>query len=250
VLRSRQRGQSIIEFGIIAILFTLIMFAIADFGLLLNNWLSVSSTARLLARDAAVGMNSCPPGQCGPMQPQLWDEANSPQLKIPGITGDPFFGSRYCCDAPSGAPNDHGAAVQLYVTFYDECTPGVSGCSPLSDPATLDSRFSSSSPPGIVPQVVVVGTCTTWNPALTTPPKPCPHPAAPAKAGTCPTGNLRACPGDTVVVTLVAAGAQVITPLVRPFFGGPACPDTSSPSRCYVSLASSVAMRFEGDTLL
>jgi hypothetical protein len=53
-----------------------------------------------------------------------------------------------------------------------------------------------------------------------------------------------------VVLTLTAAGAQVITPLVRPFFSQPnVCPDTSSPSRCYVALSSTVTMRFEGDVL-
>ena len=34
-----------VEFGILALLFTLIMFAIADFGMLLNGWVAVSSAA-------------------------------------------------------------------------------------------------------------------------------------------------------------------------------------------------------------
>jgi hypothetical protein len=66
----------------------------------------------------------------------------------------------------------------------------------------------------------------------------CAHPAAPSPSG----------PGDSVVVTLKAAGAQVLTPLVRPFFtNSTTCPSTSA--HCYVPLSSSVTMRFEGDTL-
>jgi hypothetical protein len=216
-LRSRQRGQSVVEFGIIAITFTLIMFAIADFGLLLNDWLSVSSGARLLARDAAVGM----------FQADLTQEATT--LKIPGVSADPHFGGSYCCNSSS--------ALVLKVVYYDQCTPGVSGCddSRRVSIGSLDSRYYQDG---------TQGTCTSW---LAIPSIACLHPSAP-KAGTC-NGN-QPCPGDSVVVTLTAAGAQVITPLVRPFFSRPnMCPDNSSPSRCYVALSSTVTMRFEGDIL-
>jgi hypothetical protein len=226
MLRSRRRGQSIVEFGIIAILFTLIMFAIADFGLLLNDWLSVSSGARQLARDAAVGMYSCHPGNClGGTTPDLWNEAS--QLKIAGVSQDSF--ASYCCNV--GAP---GSAIQLNVTYYNQCTPGVSGCSPVntSDPTQLDRRYSSNG---------VQGGCTP-NPTLA-----CPHPAGPSLTGTC-NGPGIPCPGDTVVVSLTAAGAQVITPLVRPFFtNSRTCPSNSA--HCYVPLSSTVSLRFEGDTL-
>jgi TadE-like protein len=242
VLRKRQRGQSIVEFGIIAILFTLIMFAIADFGLLLNDWLSVSSAARLLARDASLGMNSCSPTQCVGPVPELWNEANA--QPIPGVTKDPYFSSRYCCEVPNGTPTDHGAAVQLMVTYYKQCTPPVSGCQWITaaDQANFDNRFSSNDPTN--PTNVIHGGCSTWTIQI-----PCAHPAPPGPANSCPVGTTSPCPGDVVVLTLKAAGAQVITPLVRPFFGGPACPDTSTPSRCYVALNSSVTMRFEGDLL-
>src|SRR4051794_23097658 len=108
MLRARRRGQSIVEFGIIAILFTLIMFAIADFGLLLNDRLSVSSGTRQLARDAAVGMYSCPQGQCpAGTTPDLWNEAGA--LRIPGVAQDSF--ASYCCSVSPAS------AVQLTVTY-------------------------------------------------------------------------------------------------------------------------------------
>ena len=55
MLRARERGQSVVEFGIVAILFTLLMFAIVDFGLLLNSWVALSSGTRQVARAATVG---------------------------------------------------------------------------------------------------------------------------------------------------------------------------------------------------
>jgi hypothetical protein len=214
MLRARQRSQSVVEFGIIAILFTLLLFAIADFGLLLNDWLSVSSGARQLARDAAVGV----------FPPDLVLEAKG--LKIAGVDStDP-------------------SALQLNVTFYGQCLPGPSapGCSKVST-AQLDKRYSSDG---------VQGTCD----RTTQPGGVCPHPVAPgpppppAGTGTCtpPPGPTPTCPGDGVVLTLTAAKAQVITPLVRPFFTNPStCASTSA--HCYVALSSSVTMRFEGDTL-
>ncbi len=230
MLRSRRRGQSIVEFGIIAILFTLIMFAIADFGILLNDWLSVSSGARQLARDASVGMYSCPPSPSDPTRctgglgitPDLWHEAG--QLTIAGVAKDSF--SSYCCSAgPSGS------AIQLDVTYYDQCTPGVGGCSSV-DTSQLDFRYSSNG---------VKGSCVP-NPTLA-----CAHPAGPSLTGTCK-GPGVPCPGDTVVVKLTAAGAQVITPLVRPFFTNSSTCATNS-AHCYVPLSSSVSLRFEGTTL-
>ena len=46
-----------VEFGIVAILFTLLMFAIVDFGLLLNSWVALSSGTRQVARAATVGQS-------------------------------------------------------------------------------------------------------------------------------------------------------------------------------------------------
>ena len=57
-LRSRSRGQSIVEFGLVAIIFGLMVSGIFDFGILLNGWLGVSSSSRDLARQLAVGV--CP----------------------------------------------------------------------------------------------------------------------------------------------------------------------------------------------
>jgi hypothetical protein len=204
--RSRQGGQSVVEFGLIAILFTLLMFAVVDFGLLLNAWLTVASDSQQLARDAAVGA----------YQVDLDDKART--FPIAGVTPDAIFGGSYCCTATS--------ALVLTVTYYDQCTPGVPGppCNPV-DPGLLDNRYSQ-------------GTC-----APPLPPASCAHPARPSPS--CP-GRVGPCPGDTVVVTLRAAGAQIITPLVRPFFQDNTwCPNTGG-AHCYVSVSNRVTARFDG----
>jgi hypothetical protein len=209
---ARRRGQSLVEFGIIALLFTLLLFAVVDFGLLLNDWLSVSSGARLLARDAAVGMT----------RTDLKNEAE--KLVIPGVSADAFAGG-FCCDA--------GAALQVNTTFYNQCTPLVGRCGPVTI-SELDDRFWSDG---------VQGGC------HASPGSPCLHPSPPRLQGTCPGApGAPSCPGDTVVVTLTAAGAQVVTPLVRAFFAN-ATTCTSDSAHCYVPISSTVSMRFEGETL-
>src|SRR5438270_3745433 len=56
---SRRRGQSIVEFGLVALTFCLLLFGVVDLGILMNGWLGVSSSARDIARQLAVGI--CPP---------------------------------------------------------------------------------------------------------------------------------------------------------------------------------------------
>jgi hypothetical protein len=184
-VRRKQRGQAIVEFGIIALLFTALMFAVVDFGLLLNTWLSVSSGAREVARNASVGKRTV----------FLQDEAS--RVPVPSV--DRQYSGTWCCDA--------SAAMHLIVEYFPStCIPGP-GC------------------------VAFVG-----NQIMTI------YPAPDGSAGSCSTGTCHPQSDDFVRVTLVAQGAQVITPLLRPFFG---CTNGTNP-RCHVPLTSSVIMRFEG----
>jgi Flp pilus assembly protein TadG len=179
MLRSGQRSQAVVEFGIIALLFTLLVFAVIDFGLLLNTWLAVSSGSRDIARSASVGKR----------QTDL--QAAALKLNLPSI--DP--GSKLCCDS--------GSAVEVKIEYL----PDVNGA-PYGS-GTIDSLY----PYG---DVDTKGGC----------PTPCTNPRA----------------DDFVKVTVIAHRAQVITPLVRPFFGCPG--DQSTP--CWVTLTSTTIMRFEG----
>jgi hypothetical protein len=208
---SRTRGQSTVEFGAIAIVFALMMFAIVDFGILLNGWINVAADARAVARDAAVGA----------YQSSLDTEAQ--QMHVPGVSVDSPTFDEYCCGDTGGH-----AALVMSVTFYKDCISAISACTVLKG-SQLDSRYGT--PPNN-------GTCSST----------CLHPARPRPAGVgdCPgPAGGPACAGDLVVVTLTAASAQVITPLVRPFFCG-----ASTAPHCYVTgIASTVAMRFEGTQL-
>jgi len=54
-MRHRARGQAIVEFCLVAMLFFSLLFAIFDFGMLLNDWISVTTGASVGGRQAAVG---------------------------------------------------------------------------------------------------------------------------------------------------------------------------------------------------
>ena len=179
-----------VEFGIVAILFTLLMFAVVDFGLLLNSWVALSSGTRQVARAATVGYSAT-------------DLASMIDgLTLPGVTRQsyaPF--AKYCC-----GENGSRDEVVLTIAYYDgtaglACIPGATGCNPV-DPSTVDKNYWG-------------GTC----------PSACAHPAR----------------GDMILVNISAPGMEVVTPLVRPFFG---C--ASDQPHCNVQLASSAIMRYEG----
>jgi hypothetical protein len=198
VLRSRQRSQSVVEFGLVAILFTLLMFAVVDFGLLLNSWIALSSGTRQLARNATVGY--------------LKDDLSAmvTSLALPGISRQsypPF--AKYCC-GEDGSRDE----VVLTVEYYDgspgvACIPGAPGCTPL-DPSVIDDNY--------------------WGGGYhcsTSPMTPC--------------DGIHPLRGDIIVVSISAPGMEVVTPLVRPFFG---C--GSNQLHCNVQLSSSAMMRYEG----
>ncbi len=66
IMRGRARGQTVLEFGLIAMLFMLLLFGIFDFGFLLNDWISITAGASVGARQAAVGaclQPVCPTGE-------------------------------------------------------------------------------------------------------------------------------------------------------------------------------------------
>jgi hypothetical protein len=196
---ARQRGQAIVEFGIVALLFTLLMFAVVDFGLLLNSWVRLSSATREAARAASVGYYALPMSGHG----DLYDLVNT--VNLPGVdrsTYAPFV--NYCCGA--GGSNDK---VVLSVAYYNgdptqlpaPCIPGAPSCNPLPA-SSVDNHYWG-------------GSCSA----------PCQHPAR----------------GDMLLVTLSAPGMEVITPLVRPFFG---C--SGNQAHCNVVLGSTAITRYEG----
>jgi hypothetical protein len=189
----------VVEFGMLALMFTLLMFGVVDLGLLLNSWVRLSAATREVARAASVGY----------VGSALSTMASD--LVLPGVNRaaqPPFVG--YCCGA--GGANDE---LVLDVQYYNgdptllptPCVPGAAGCAPVDRATQVDSRY--------------------WGGGVICPTPPC--------------AGLHPLRGDIIVVSLAAPGMQVITPLVRPFFG---C--ASSAAQCYVRLGSTAVMRYEG----
>jgi Flp pilus assembly protein TadG len=176
MLRRRQPAQAVVEFGLLALLFTLLLFAIVDFGLLLNGWVTVSSAAREGARRAAVGIST----------QKVVDETQK-FAPVPGL-----------------APSE----VKVTIAYCDDSNPCEYFCSY-----------------GAGQQPIGAGAGATCQaPSVT------------------PTGYK---PNSRVSVTVTADKFQVVTPLVRPFFG---CGGTQP--TCFVPLNSSTSMRYEGAGLI
>jgi Flp pilus assembly protein TadG len=157
-ITGRRRGQALVEFGLVIMLFVLLLSGVFDFGMLLNTRLSVSAISRTLARAAASGATQS-------QLQTLFDQ----QDHISGVTTAPF--GQY--DTFSGT----NAAVVITETW-------------------LDNSMNQVAQPQI---------------------------------------------GGSVKIEVNAQGAQVITPLIRPFFG---CSNGGNPY-CLVHISATTIMRLE-----
>jgi len=188
----RTRAQAMVEFGLIALLFVLMMFGIIDFGMLLNGWINVSTGSAAGARWAALGNRVDDTTKLG-----IYSQAKASAI-VPGLST---------------------SNITMLVTYTSQ-TNAYS--------QTTYCRGNTT------PTVQVNGTAVTCasEPGLTpsfNPPDPRSSPAVLPTAG------------DSVQVTVIADKFEVITPLVRPFFG--CAPQSTQP--CYVPLTSATTMRFE-----
>jgi Flp pilus assembly protein TadG len=171
----REPAQAVVEFGLLALLFTLLLFAIVDFGLLLNGWVTVSSAAREGARRAAVGIS----------------------------TSSTVHDTQQFAPVPGLAPSE----VKVTIAYCDGTTceyfcSYAAGQQPIGG-GTGDKCLAPTA------------TATTYK------------------------------PNSTVKVTVTADKFQVVTPLVRPFFG---C--GGNQPTCFVPLSSFTSMRYEGAGLI
>lgn len=62
-----ERGQALVEFSLVSIVFFFLVFGIVDFGLGLHSWISVSNAAREAARVGAVQAPSDGSLDCNPL---------------------------------------------------------------------------------------------------------------------------------------------------------------------------------------
>ncbi len=114
----RARGQTIVEFGLVVLLFVLLISGMFDFGLSLNARLSISSLSRILARAAAEGATDG----------ELTALANG-QGHIIGVSTDTFGG--YCCGS--------GDAIVVKKTYCSQID--VTGCTAPSGTARPGDRI-------------------------------------------------------------------------------------------------------------
>jgi Flp pilus assembly protein TadG len=88
-LRLSSGGQTIVEFALIVPIFLVILFAIVDFSMALNAWLTVTNSAREGARVLVLGAN------CSDVTTRAEDVAShlNPQISVtidpPSCTGNP-----------------------------------------------------------------------------------------------------------------------------------------------------------------
>jgi len=137
----------------------------------------------------------------------LRDEAS--RLNLPSVDTRAF--PNRCCDDAS--------AVEIKIEYFDHTKPGcMSPSTPASCPVPVGDVYNLYPSPN----ADRTGSCSV-SPSL-------------------PGSNCHPQTDDWVTVTVIAHGAQVITPLVRPIFG---CTNGSNPN-CFVPLSSSTTMRYEG----
>jgi Flp pilus assembly protein TadG len=164
ITRGRQPAQALVEFGLVVMLFVLLLSGVFDFGMLLNTRLGVSAMSRELARAAASGATT--------------DQLNalaSQQDHIVGITTAPFGGNYFSLN-------------------------------------------------GTPPRAGVAATETFWT-----------------STGAQAASAQAAGSGGSVRVEVVAQGAEVITPLIRPLFG---CANGGQ-QHCLVPISAGTTMRLE-----
>jgi hypothetical protein len=209
-----------VEFGLIALLFVLILFGIVDFGMLLNGWINVSTGSAAGARWAALG-NSVGDTAGPPTVNGIYTQAKASSI-VPGVNTNNVKVIVKYTSATGGF-----TATYFCRGFTQGTSPGGSTVSPIvgispTDYDPVDAKGNKIKDSGAA--VVCKGEPSGFNPPYGT--------IAPA---------ILPDAGDSVNVTVIADQFEIVTPLVRPFFG---CSTTGQ--HCYVPLTSSTNMRYEG----
>jgi Flp pilus assembly protein TadG len=189
-----------VEFGLVALLFVLMLFGIVDFGMLLNGWINVSTGSAAGARWAALG--------------NYMDTTSSPTVN--GVYAQ--------AKASAIVPGLSTSGVKVIATY-------TSSSGAYTTKNFCRGYYTTPPTASYTVQVNGASVACAGEPAGSNPPD---------------SNTLSSLPtaGDSVQVTVIADKFEVITPLVRPFFG---CSTTAT--HCYVPLTSSTTMRYEGSAV-
>jgi hypothetical protein len=123
---ARRKGQALVEFGLVIMLFVLLVSGVFDFGMLINTRLSVSSMSRTLARDAASGTDPSVIAQL----------AQQGQMTVTEQFG-PLVGGQFTVRLGKSLPGDyvrievtgHGQVITPMVRPFFGCSGAQSQCS-------------------------------------------------------------------------------------------------------------------------
>ncbi|MBV9598755.1 MAG: pilus assembly protein [Chloroflexi bacterium] len=218
----RSRGQAMVEFGLVGLLLVLMLFGIVDFGMLLNGWMNVSTGSAAGARWAALG--NLVNDSSSPTVNGIYSQAKASSI-VPGLSTSNIkvivtYTSSSGAYGPTTYCRGYSKVVQDGTT-----TPIVS----LTPPAVPTYQYDPLDANGNKVKLNGTNLVCAGEPSGDNPPDSTTTPAATPAAG------------DSIQVTVIADNFEVITPLVRPFFG---C--STSQQHCYVPLTSSTTMRYEG----
>lgn len=131
LIHHHARGQAVVEFCMVAMLFFTLMFSIIDLGMLLNDWISVTTGASVGARQAAVGAcvgwfdgsrSGCPNGEHTIVEVV---RESAPVLGVTVPTWVALIDWNNSCDAAG-------------CTAYCRPWPATSGWQPAQEPSDAD----------------------------------------------------------------------------------------------------------------
>ncbi|MEX0786634.1 MAG: TadE family protein [Dehalococcoidia bacterium] len=112
-----ERGQALVEFSLVSIIFFFLVFGIIDFGLGLHSWISVTNAAREGARVGAVQAPSDGSLDCNPLP-----EDGSIELKLCETAAN--LDPEKISITVTNAQGDPGDAITVAVDYeYDLITP-------------------------------------------------------------------------------------------------------------------------------
>ena len=132
-----ERGQAAVEFALVLLPLSLIIFGILDFGRALNYYNDLTQLAGQGARAAAVNQDPNGGVAGAAFQSDLAANADSPELKNPAVT--------VCISAPQGWPPKTGDPVTVKTSHAFHFIPLIhSATITLSSSQTV--RFEGTSP--------------------------------------------------------------------------------------------------------
>jgi Flp pilus assembly protein TadG len=131
--RDREEGQALVEFALVMPILLLVLFAIIQFGLVLNNYITVTDSARAGARELALERGNNDP--CDPAVTVATNAAKAIGLPVTDVTpsfalstGGTTTTQDFCVGTINGTTTTQSATPYTYPagnTLTTETNPGM-----------------------------------------------------------------------------------------------------------------------------